>query len=364
MKVSVVVPLYNKGPWVKRSLQSLSAQTFSDFEVIVVDDGSTDGGHTVVEQHPDARFRLVRQANAGPGAARNRGIAEAKGEYLAFLDADDEWLPQFLEENVKALDEAGPAVAAVVCGYIEYPAMVSRERLWRRRGVREEVFKAHPEESPRRLVHLLAYMNPWATMVRAEVLHKYGGFFGRERCLYAEDAFLWLKVLLNEQVRFTLTPLVHFHTEASSLSKNLKGARPIEPFLKYPEELEASCPGALRPLLRQVLSIRASKTACMLSYWGRWQEAAQMLERYCDDRSVTQPYAVLAKVASTPVGAFAGRVWRKVLRRLGDGAPPAPQKMEAPAVPLAKLIKGPLAAKSSGSSRSSTARPAQPQSRA
>lgn len=333
MKVSVIVPLYNKAPWVRRSLDSLAAQTFRDFEVIVVDDGSTDDGAKVVAEYPDDRIRLVRQKNAGPGAARNRGIGEARGELLAFLDADDEWTPDFLEENVRALEAAGPKVGAIVCGYVEYPSRTTRARMWERRGVREGIFRATPEVPASRLVHLLAYMNPWATVVRAKVLQRHGGFYGRDRCLYGEDAYLWLKVLLNEPVLFTLAPRVHFHTEASALSKNLKGARPVEPFLQYPEELEATCPGPLRPLLRQVLSIRASKTACMLSYWGRWEEARALLERFSRDRSLTQPWAATAVVCSNPLGVAVARAWRKVLRPLSKVAQTSAQASQA-AVPV------------------------------
>ncbi len=333
MKVSVIIPLYNKAPWVQRSLDSISGQTFRDFEVIVIDDGSTDGGADVVRAHAerDPRFRLVQQPNAGPGAARNRGIAEARGELVAFLDADDEWDPRFLEHNVRALQEAGPEVAAAVCGYIEQPLGVSREAMWRRRGVREGVFRATPKVSAARLVHLLAYMNPWATIARRSVLERHGGFFGRERCLYGEDAWLWLRVLLCESVLFRLEPLVHFHTEASSLSKNLKGARPVEPFLQHYEELEAACPGELRPLLRQVLSIRASKTACMLAYWGRWREATALLERFRNDRPLTQPWAMTAQLCANPVGSFVGGVWRKVLRQVAAANAPVPTR-GAPAV--------------------------------
>jgi hypothetical protein len=320
MKVSVVMPLYNKAPWVRRSLQSISAQTFGDFEVIVVDDGSTDGGGAVVQAHPDPRFRLVRQPNAGPGAARNRGIAEARGELVAFLDADDAWDPRFLEHNVRALEEAGPKVGAVVCGYVEQPRGISRESMWRRRGIREGLFRAYPGLPAARMVHLLAYMNPWATIARKAVLERHGGFYGRDRCLYGEDAWLWLQVLLNEQVLFRMEPLVHFHTEASALSKNLNGARPVEPFLRHTEELEAACPGELRPLLRDVLSIRASKTACMLAYWGSWQQARELLERFSRDRSPTQPWALVAQLCATPLGAAAAGVWRRALHQVLSAA--------------------------------------------
>jgi len=94
--VTVVIPLYNKVRYIKRALDSVLAQTHRDFEVIVVNDGSTDGSERIVEQYTDPRIRLVNQANAGECAARNRGIGESRADLIAFLDADDEWLPEFL----------------------------------------------------------------------------------------------------------------------------------------------------------------------------------------------------------------------------------------------------------------------------
>jgi len=116
LKVSIVIPLYNKALYVERALDSIGAQTFSDFEVIVVDDGSTDNGASVVARYPDPRVRLITQSNAGPGPARNAGIGEAQGEFVAFLDADDEWLSTYLEESVESLEKLGTDVAAISSG--------------------------------------------------------------------------------------------------------------------------------------------------------------------------------------------------------------------------------------------------------
>jgi glycosyltransferase involved in cell wall biosynthesis len=96
-RYSIVIPLYNKERYIGRALESVLKQSVTDIEAIVVDDGSTDDGTHVVQGYDDARVRLIRQPNGGVSAARNRGIAEASGQIVAFLDADDSWMPDFLE---------------------------------------------------------------------------------------------------------------------------------------------------------------------------------------------------------------------------------------------------------------------------
>jgi glycosyltransferase involved in cell wall biosynthesis len=116
MSISVVIPLYNKAPYISRALSSVLRQTIQDFECIVVDDGSTDGSAHIVQAIKDPRLRLIHQSNAGVSIARNRGIAEAKGQYVALLDADDEWLPQMLQELAE-LVSAFPSSGLVATGY-------------------------------------------------------------------------------------------------------------------------------------------------------------------------------------------------------------------------------------------------------
>lgn len=103
-RVSVIIPTYNRAQQTLRALRSVWSQTFTDYEVIVVDDGSIDDTATELERL-GSRIRLIKQPNGGVSSARNRGIIEAAGDYLAFLDSDDEWLPEKLAKQVAFLDE-------------------------------------------------------------------------------------------------------------------------------------------------------------------------------------------------------------------------------------------------------------------
>jgi GT2 family glycosyltransferase len=104
-RVSVIVPLYNKGRYVRRAIESILGQNFGDLELIVVDDGSTDDSAHVVRTFQDQRLRLVQQSNSGEGAARNTGVHHSTCELIAFLDADDAWEPSFLADIVQMADE-------------------------------------------------------------------------------------------------------------------------------------------------------------------------------------------------------------------------------------------------------------------
>jgi len=103
-RVSIIIPTYNRASLLREALESVFAQTYQDFEVIVVDDGSTDGTGEILKDLLD-KVRYIRQENLGCGAARNRGMEEAKGEYIAFLDSDDLWMDFKLELQVAILDK-------------------------------------------------------------------------------------------------------------------------------------------------------------------------------------------------------------------------------------------------------------------
>ena len=142
MKFSVIIPLYNKAPYIRKALESVFAQTYTDYEVIVVDDGSTDESASIVEEllaspksspkgkdlNTEEDFpslqggvggRLIRQANSGVSAARNNGVAQASGDYLAFLDADDWWEPTYLERMAQLIADY-PEAGLYACNYVYY----------------------------------------------------------------------------------------------------------------------------------------------------------------------------------------------------------------------------------------------------
>jgi len=117
--ISVVIPLYNKARHISRALDSVLGQTHQDYEVVVVNDGSTDGSEDIVRRYSDPRIRMVFREHVDSGgghAARNLGIAESRADLIAFLDADDEWLPEHLATIVR-LSEKYPECGAYASAY-------------------------------------------------------------------------------------------------------------------------------------------------------------------------------------------------------------------------------------------------------
>ena len=115
--VSVIIPAFNAAAHIRQTLNSVLAQTYQAIEVIVVDDGSSDATSAIVEEFVkrDARVQLVRQSNAGVGAARNTAIRMARGKYIAPLDADDFWFPEKLEKQVACMEQCGDETGLVYC---------------------------------------------------------------------------------------------------------------------------------------------------------------------------------------------------------------------------------------------------------
>ena len=252
--VSVVIPLFNKAAYIQRCLDSVAQQTLSDFEVIVVDDGSTDGGEAIAASHSDPRFRVLRQPNAGPGAARNRGIAAAGAEYIAFLDGDDAWLPTFLERNISLLDRH-PAVACVSGCWTDFPGGVSAACTWSRRGIQEGVHMTSAVTPVLLFNRTVMYMTSCTTVVRTAAIRHCGGFQAGG-CRFGEDQSLWLKLLLSRPVYLHLQELTDLHREASVLSGSYTGRAPSSRSCPIPSKSGPAAPGTARFVRSALCSAR------------------------------------------------------------------------------------------------------------
>ena len=210
--VSVVIPAYNRASIVPRAIASVLAQTYQDWELIVVDDGSRDKTREAVEKFSDARIRLVRhQQNAGQSAARNTGIQAARGKYIAFLDSDDEWLPEKLARDVEAFEAGGDQVGLVYCGkkLVGADGQLLKVRMPTLQGdVHASLLQGDFIGSCSRVA------------VRRRVLEPLGGF-DESLCSY-EDWDLWLRVAKVSTVALVPDCLVIRHFGPQQLSGALK----------------------------------------------------------------------------------------------------------------------------------------------
>jgi glycosyltransferase involved in cell wall biosynthesis len=198
--ISVIIPVYNGAAFVARAVDSALAQDFSDFEVIVVDDGSTDATGLILSKYGD-KIRVLRQENRGPSVARNKGAAIARGEYLAFLDADDWWRQDKLTLTHRALEGNEKSVLA----FSAYRELLNDEidlgeRRYQRAPSLEEILK-------------FIFIGPSSVLMRRSVFERIGGFCEELKAAAYEDTYLWLmarehgefiyvdEVLLTRRVR-------------------------------------------------------------------------------------------------------------------------------------------------------------------
>jgi glycosyltransferase involved in cell wall biosynthesis len=252
-RVSVVTPLYNKAPTVLAAARSVLGQSYRDWELIVVDDGSTDTGPSLVAGLGDPRVRVIAQANAGPGAARNRGLAASAAEYVAFLDADDEWDPDFLRLATDALD-ADAECAAWVSGLASGAERESRSLQNRRMGVTLGSWRLPHGTPPKMIKFYVDFCHSSCVVARRELLRRYGGFYDKGRVTYGEDSYLWLMFVLNHRLYRDPEARVWFHTEHSSLGAVLLGRHPVRPALTDSASLLARCDPGYLPELHDLLA--------------------------------------------------------------------------------------------------------------
>jgi len=179
--VSVIIPTYNRGWILQEAIDSVLDQDFSDFELIVVDDGSNDNTREILGAYRD-RITVLRQPNRGVSAARNRGINEAAGQLIAFLDSDDLWLPGKLSTQVGFFEDNADAV------------INQTQEIWIRNGQRVNPKKRHHKFSGMIFERSLALclVSPSAVMIKKSLFEAVGGF--DENLPACEDYDLWLRI--------------------------------------------------------------------------------------------------------------------------------------------------------------------------
>lgn len=316
--VTVVIPLYNKARWVGRAVDSVLSQTWPHFELVVVDDGSLDEGPDLLERYSDPRLTVVRQANQGPGAARNNGWRHGSGTLVAFLDADDYWEPKFLEWGINTLHQQ-PEVGACTsaCRELRGDGLpIDSSGDWRSLDIPEGIVRITPETPLGRFRSVLTHMFPVSTIVRRDVLERFGGFYDADRCTYGEDSFLWLRVLLNYTVYMSAEPRVVVDRTASSLSTlETLGTRSLEPILAVPEEIRRVCPPQLRELLATLLADKAFKRSCTLGAVGKWREAARLRRQFVIPGAWRLRYGWASLLVANPIGGAVASGLLQALRR-------------------------------------------------
>jgi glycosyltransferase involved in cell wall biosynthesis len=210
---SIVLPLYNKEKHILRAILSVLQQSYQEFELIIVNDGSTDASVEKAMEIIDPRINIIHQKNRGVSAARNRGVAETRYELLAFLDADDEWLPEFLENMtflIKKFPESG------LYGSSHY--RVEKNQKLTVSSLYSEiplgwlgVFDSYFDQ----IGSILPYHSSSVCIPREKFL-KVGGF--KEGVSYWEDTDLWMRLALEFPVAFVNKPLSIYHLDAENRS--------------------------------------------------------------------------------------------------------------------------------------------------
>ncbi|HRF85254.1 MAG TPA: glycosyltransferase family A protein [Alloprevotella sp.] len=222
--ISIIIPLYNKEKQIKNTLKSVLEQTFQDFEIIVVDDGSTDNGANEVLKTKDQRIRLVQQKNAGVSAARNRGIQEARFSLLAFLDADDIWKTTYLATQY-GLYKKYPQCNVYVCNY-EFrnasgtvtPTIIRKLPFQGTDGALTNYFEVAACSHPP--------ICSISIMVKKEAIQAIGGFpIGIKS---GEDLLTWARLAANYQIAYSKEVCAIFNVEGYDFSEKPKRL-PAEP---------------------------------------------------------------------------------------------------------------------------------------
>lgn len=296
-RISIVIPLYNKQDTILSTIDSVLRQTHQDFEIVVVDDGSSDNSLKLIKGIEDARIRVVTQSNAGVSAARNRGIKESQGEFIAFLDADDEWDTNYLETQVNLLkDYPGCNVAATNYRFKDDLGRISLTILNKipfegERGVLSNYFE----------VCSCSHVPVWtsAVIVKKQCLEEIGGFpLGIKS---GEDLLTWARLAVGNNIAYTVVPHATYNLGEQMDYSRLPVRRqdsgdPVGKELKRLYEAHKEIPG-LRMYLSHWHKMRASVAIRFGEKRETLKECASAL-KYNPKNYKVLPFMILAFMPS------------------------------------------------------------------
>lgn len=268
---SVVIPLYNKEKYIKTTLDSVLEQTFSDIEIIVIDDGSKDESCKIVESVMDPRVRLVRQENAGPSKARNTGIEEARGEFIAFLDADDVWLAEKLQKHYEFHSKNADTLWSSA-GFRAEGGKREESFLYAHEGVIDDALEAIVDGMP---------INSSTAVIKKSVFDDKRLLFD-ESVRRSEDREVWLKMAcLFPRIGYIKNILSIYRVNAQgSLSASGLGEMDF-PFLSMPERMKNVISSIDRARKEKILSyFRRYNTQRVLSIWGWTRSFNEVKEKF------------------------------------------------------------------------------------
>lgn len=237
MRFSVIIPLYNKAPYVSKAIESVLAQTFTDFELVIVDDGSKDDSAEIAAKAIEGRANchLFRQANAGVSVARNNGVAVSHGDFLCFLDADDWWDPAFLEEMANMIEDY-PEAGIYGAGYTIVNETKHKTRV-ADIGVEKGFEKGHINYCQVYAKTMAMPLTSSSVAIPKRVFCEYGGF--PQGVKLGEDFVLWIHVALKYKVAFLNKPLSYYNQDVNAENRGIgKLYKPEEHMLWNLADLE------------------------------------------------------------------------------------------------------------------------------
>jgi glycosyltransferase involved in cell wall biosynthesis len=212
-KVDVIIPTYNRSEFLRSAIQSILDQTYQDFRIIVVDDASTEAVYDVVKRFSDKRIAYLRhQTNTGEAGARNTGVKNSKAEYIAFLDDDDEWLPDKLRLQVALLDKSSSKVGGIYTGFyaVDKPTgKILGRRVPKRRGyIHDDMIVEN------------AVGTSSTVLLRRECFERVGLF--DQDIAWGLDYDMWIRISEGFEFEFIKDPLVKYHVHRDQISNNLQ----------------------------------------------------------------------------------------------------------------------------------------------